>query len=353
MKCDYIIVGQGLAGSSLAIQLIRANKKVIVFDDAAANNSSRIAAGLFNPITGQNLVKTWLADTIFPYLHTFYRSIEAETGLKFLHTLPLYRPFSTIEEQNEWMGRSADPAYDDYLQKIHTQSLFAEVNDSTGGLVLRNCGFVDTTKFIQATRIQIEQHGTLINEVLNPDEVKVFSDKIVYREIEASRIIFCSGTHKNKWFDWLPVRGLKGETLTIRNNFNHKIVLNRGVYMIPGDQPFVWRVGATYNFHDRADGPTEKGKLQLVQKLRELITIPFEIISYEWGFRPTTIDRRPILGSHPQTDRVVIFNGLGTKGISLAPYFSEVLFHWLENKGSIHKEVDIERFKSVYSSSPK
>ncbi|HET9052701.1 MAG TPA: FAD-dependent oxidoreductase, partial [Cyclobacteriaceae bacterium] len=70
----------------------------------------------------------------------------------------------------------------------------------------------------------------------------------------------------------------------------------------------------------------------------------YSITGQQWGFRPTTPDRKPILGSHPQHKSLVIFNGLGTKGVSLAPYFSEVLFRWMENKGMINREADVTRF---------
>jgi glycine/D-amino acid oxidase-like deaminating enzyme len=111
-------------------------------------------------------------------------------------------------------------------------------------------------------------------------------------------------------------------------------------------------VGATYDFNDRIGGATEKGRRELELKTAELFPGPFEVTDHQWGFRPTTPDRRPILGRHPVHKNIFIFNGLGTKGISLAPYFSEVLVHWLENRGDLHKEVDIERFKSLYWASP-
>ncbi|HYI79043.1 MAG TPA: FAD-binding protein, partial [Chryseolinea sp.] len=107
-KIDFIIVGQGLAGSALALQLLKRNKKILVIDRIVANSPSRIAVGLFNPITGRHMIKTWLADRLFPCLHQFYREAEVSTRHRFFYPLSLYRPFSTIEEQNEWMAKSAD-----------------------------------------------------------------------------------------------------------------------------------------------------------------------------------------------------------------------------------------------------
>ncbi len=117
-QIDFIIVGQGLAGSALALQLLKRNKKILVIDRIVANSPSRIAVGLFNPITGRHMIKTWMADQLFPYLHQFYQEAEKLTQSRFFYPLSLYRPFATIEEQNEWMAKSADPLYHDYIENI-------------------------------------------------------------------------------------------------------------------------------------------------------------------------------------------------------------------------------------------
>ncbi|HEX6222999.1 MAG TPA: FAD-dependent oxidoreductase, partial [Chryseolinea sp.] len=75
-QIDFIIVGQGLAGSALALQLLKRGKKILVIDRVVPNTASRVAVGLFNPITGRHMIKTWMADKIFPYLHHFYRDAE-------------------------------------------------------------------------------------------------------------------------------------------------------------------------------------------------------------------------------------------------------------------------------------
>jgi glycine oxidase len=84
---------------------------------------------------------------------------------------------------------------------------------------------------------------------------------------------------------------------------------------------------------------------ELTEKLNELAVFPYKITNQSWGIRPTTPDRRPILGAHPEHQNVLIFNGLGTKGVSLAPYFSQVLSELLENEVPLNKEVDIQRYK--------
>ena len=155
---DYIIIGQGLAGSCLALQLIRRNKRVIVYDQPQHNHSTVVAAGLFNPITGKMLAKTWQAETLFPYFYSFYREAEVFLRKKFFFPMPLYRPFSSVEEQNEWMGRSTHASMSEYIETIYLKPTFADqVHDPVGGVLLRHGGYVDTTVFVGAVRALLKK----------------------------------------------------------------------------------------------------------------------------------------------------------------------------------------------------
>ena len=82
-KTDYIIVGQGLAGSILALTLLKKGKSVVVIDNATQNTASKIAAGLYNPVVFKRLVKSWLADDLLPYMDEFYPEMEKLLGAEF------------------------------------------------------------------------------------------------------------------------------------------------------------------------------------------------------------------------------------------------------------------------------
>jgi glycine/D-amino acid oxidase-like deaminating enzyme len=344
---DYIIVGQGLAGSSVALQLIKREKKILVIDDSSSNHSSRIAAGLFNPVTGQNLVKTWMADTIFPYLHRYYREVELLTQKRFFQPMKLYRPFGSASEQNDWMGRTQDPLYAPYVDSINTSSRFpGEIKDNSGGMMLKQCGVLNTASYVDAIRDHIRSSNHFLDQPFNYDSVTINRDHVEYAGFRARKIIFCEGYRNaiNPWFKRVPIRPLKGETITIKTAWPEHVILNRGVYMVPGIGPDEWRVGSTYNYNVTEPGTTQKGCEELTEKLNQLISFSFTIIAQDWGIRPTTIDRRPILGMHKDFERLLIFNGLGTKGVSLAPYFSEVFVRWVLGEGPLHKEVDVTRY---------
>lgn len=345
---DFIIVGQGLAGSAVALQLLKRNKKILVIDAAHSNSPSRVAIGMFNPITGRNSVKTWMADQLFPYLHSFYKSAELQTQQRFFYTIPLYRPFSSIEEQNEWMGRSSDPSYQEYIDAIFTQSWHPLVKDHFGGLLLKQCGYLDTITYLDAVRELIRTRGILFDELFNDELLALEKTGVYYKGYHARHIIFCQGLESTNWFKWVPVLPLKGEIVGIQSDHTENIIVNRGVYVVPVNQKGRWRVGATYSLTDHVRGTTELARSELATKLNELITFSYTILGQEWGLRPTMHDRRPVMGNHPEHKVLHIFNGMGPKGVSLAPYFSDILVQSIENHQPLNKDVDIERYKLLY-----
>lgn len=351
---DYIIVGQGLAGSTLALRMLEQGKRFIVFDEPASNRSSAIAAGLFNPITGKLMTKTWLAEKVFPELHLFYSWAERVLGHRFFYPQPIYRPFLSVAEQNEWMGKSVDPALRDYVLEVFTQSRYGnQVYDPFGGIALKQCGYLDVMSFLRHVRHHLSSNQSYMPEHFDEAQLEIKPDGVRYKEIDASKIIFCNGTALNdsSMVGGVPVRLLKGETLVIELDETLELIYNRGVYMVPMHETNRYRVGATYESKLLTPETTEAGGMELQLKLDELLKVPYRIISQDWGFRPTTPDRKPILGRHPVSENVIIFNGLGTKGVSLAPYFSGHLLDWILGKIEIRPEVNINRFKSLFSKS--
>ncbi|MEX2231653.1 MAG: FAD-dependent oxidoreductase [Cyclobacteriaceae bacterium] len=346
-EIDLIIVGQGLAGSAVAMRALALDHRIVVLDDPSQNRSSSIAAGLFNPITGRSMVKTWLADLLFPALFQYYSEVERLTGRKFFHPMPLYRPFATIEEQNEWMGKSSDILYKNYISHLSaTPGFKGEVNDPLGGITLKQTGYLDTQTYLEAVRGYLKYRAAFKEQSFDREKLIVRDNFVQYENFTAKKIIFCQGVQNtsNPWFDHIPVTSLKGEFLTVQSDWKKDVILNRGVYMVPGTQLDEWRVGSTYNRNDHLPGITSWARNELTQKLGDIFSMKYTITGQEWGVRPITPDRKPVIGKHPKHNSLIIFNGFGTKGVSLAPYFSEVLIRWVGNKGTIDKEADVTRF---------
>lgn len=350
-EVEFLIVGAGLAGCVLAMRLAQAGKRVLLIGESS-NHCSRVAAGLFNPVTGKLLTKTWLAEDIFRELHQFYRQAEATTGQHFFYPTPVYRPFLSVEEQNEWMGKSASPEWSSFISRVHTKSAnLGNVNDPLGGILLAQTGFLDVVTFMQSVQEHLLAANSFRSEVFAHEHLNMQETGVTYRQFKARIIVFCEGTDAltNPLFAWVPLRPLKGETLLVEADLPNDVIVNRGVYAVPR-RDGAFKIGATYDTRTLTPGTTQAGRSELEAGFNQLFTGKYRIIGQDWGLRPTSPDRRPILGEHPVFKNVFIFNGLGTKGVSLAPFTSGLLTEYLATGMRLpaYAAVDVSRYYSLY-----
>jgi glycine oxidase len=348
---DYIIVGQGLAGSALAFELVRRGKQVCVFDEPQKNRASFISAGICNPITGKVMTPTYAAELIFPFLQRWYPAAERMLNRKFFYPMPIYRPFLSRQEQEQWKIKAGEPGLTPFIRNVHQGFSSGEMlNDPFGGLELNLSGYLDVKAWVEAVRDLLKSQDAYQEQFFDEREL-IVSDTVTYQEVSASRVIFCNGlaATQSQWFGNLPLRALKGETLSVRMNLSGKRIISRGVYVVPSRTPGEFVIGSTYEHEPFDSAISARGKSQLLDRLGSLVRIPAEPIHQDWGIRPTVIDRRPLLGGNPKAENIVIFNGLGTKGVSLAPYFASRLADWMEGVAALPEEVNISRFKPLYS----
>lgn len=350
MKYDFIIVGQGIAGTVLSDHLLRVGLKVLVIDNSTLSNSTRVAGGLYNPITGRKMVKTWRADDLFDYLEPYYKSLEKKLGVRFLNDKAIYRPFFSFEELNDWMGKSIDQEYAAYIKEVLGRSKYGvHVDDRFGGLLLNRSGYLDTVTLLDAFREHLELIGSLKQEVFDCDELVFAPDQVTYKGDSAQKIIFSDGQllRNNSFFKWLPLKPVKGELLYVRVKEPIDVIYNRGVFIIPIGNG-ICKVGSTYDHNNLNSVTTDEAKSELIKRLKDLVKFEFEVVDQKAGVRPATIDRKPFIGIHPEHDRIGIFNGFGTKGVSLVPYFANQFVDMLLNGKELDSEVNIRRYFSLY-----
>ncbi len=350
MKVDALLIGQGLAGTLLSYNLKKQGLSVMVLDQPQLTVASRVAAGLYNPVTGRQMVKTWWADRLFPLIPQAYGELEQLTGRKFLHEIPIYRPFVSVAEQNDWFGRWSDSAYAPYIQHVYDTPQFTPwVKNPYGGLLLQKTGWIDLPQLLEGWKSYLQEEGCFRDEVLNEEALQFSDTGVQYGDLEARWVIYCSGTAQlqSKYWHWLPLRPVKGDVLLIKAAAELPVIPNRGVFLVPlGRGRF--KAGSTYNHQDLQLVPDPKARQEIEEKLEELMNMPWQVEDQQVGIRPATKDRRPIVGRHPAHKSLLVFNGLGTKGVSLAPYCANILTQHLKNGVDLATEICIERFYSLY-----
>lgn len=352
MVYDYLLVGHGLAGAILAQTLQKQGFNILVIDVYKANSASNVAAGLINPVAGKRFAKSWLADTFVPFAETFYRALETELNSTFFHQKPILKLFSTIEEQNNWMGKSADNQWNEYIEATYAGlPVSEEINQEFGGIKIKRGGFVETARMLQLLREKHLENGTLLAEKLDFSQLEISGNGITYKNIQAKNIIFCEGFQatQNPYFNWLPFSLNKGELLEINvKNLPSECIYNKGVYVVPVGETN-WKVGATYNWRQPDEHPTAEGYAELTSRLQQLVKIPVQVTGHQAGIRPAVRDRKPLIGTHPEIPAVHIFNGMGSKGVLMAPYLAYHFGGVLQNRAALLPEADINRFRKLYS----
>jgi glycine/D-amino acid oxidase-like deaminating enzyme len=83
--------------------------------------------------------------------------------------------------------------------------------------------------------------------------------------------------------------------------------------------------------------------------LQQWIKAPIRLLEHTAAIRPATLERRPFIGFHPTQPAIGIFNGMGTKGCSLAPFFAPQLVQHIQHQSPLLPEADVQRFKRVLS----
>lgn len=309
--------------------------------------SSMVAGGLYNPVTGHHMSKTWMADQLFSQILPFYTPLEQIIGRSIIHEIGIYRPFISLEECNDWHGKAASEVYAPYVKKLHMKTMGIKgINDPFGGIMLAKAGYIDVAALVMGFRQWLLKNGMYIEGEFDPKLLTMQIDGVTYSGITAKKIIFCQGVvGSNSYFDWLPFRPVKGELMEVSADTSFDFILNRGGFLVPlGAGKF--RLGATYNWHLEG-GFESKSEHELKEKIANVFELPMAIDAYKWGIRPATKDRRPFIGIHPQYSGLGIFNGFGSKGVSLVPYFAGQFSQFLKNNAAIDATVDINRYFSL------
>ncbi len=343
---DYIIVGKGIAGIAFAMQLLNEKKRFIILDDNNQRSSSRMAIGLFNPFVLKRFTPVWNARQQMDLLLPFWKKIEKITQNKYIEHFNIYRIFNSIEEQNSWGAVCDTPCGIEYLNDkiiyrdisgISARLGFGEVQ-KTGRILLQN--------MLDDMQVYFLKHRNLVLEKFDYSRMKICKNSISYKELKASKIVFCEGFNlkNNPYFNKLPLIGNKGQWIKIKcEKLKLDKLIKAGVFILQVKES-IFLVGATFDFYDKTIEATDTARKDLVKKLRKVLTYPFEVIQQGAGIRPTVLDRRPLLGRHPKYNNICIFNGLGTRGVMIAPQLAVKLCDYLENNIPLDKEIDIKRF---------
>jgi len=335
MRGQLTIVGQGLAGTCLAWRLWSRGQNFRLVHLGEGRSTSAISAGLLTPVTGQNLNPSWRLAEFLDEALGFYREVEVVLEEKVFHEIPILRLFANSEERQ---------TFDRKNKLLHpwTEAFLAEEDCPCeapyGGVAWKGGGRLDTRRFLEASGVFFRDLGLL--ETRDFDAANALNVKLT--------TVMCTGAAGlgGGPFDFLPERRAKGEILTVRiPGQSEDRVLSRNGWMVPLGQS-LFRVGSTYSWNDLTDAVTICGRNQLEKLVCSFTSRPFETVEHVAGVRPIIRQSRPVIGSHPDNENLLIFNGLGSKGVLYAPGVADRLAAYLCEKREIEEDLNLGAFLS-------
>jgi glycine/D-amino acid oxidase-like deaminating enzyme len=237
------------------------------------------------------------------------------------------------------------PGYADYMAEKPDLGKYQDIIRKPFGFGEVQQAFqVDLSVFLHSFRSKYAKH--MVYGHFEHDQMRVTEDDIFYQGLKAKNVIFSEGYKviHNPYFNYLPFQPVKGEILLVKIKGSTPLkILRDKMFICPVGKDLYW-VGSGYEWKNLDEVTTTLHKEKMMHFLDNILTVPYEIIDHKAGVRPSTKDRRPILGQHPNHRRVFIFNGLGTKGTSLSPYWSKKMMEFMKETYLLPREVDLKRF---------
>lgn len=345
-KVDYLIVGQGLAGSFFAFQLMEQKKSFLIIDEGINASASYVAAGIINPLVLKRLTPSWRVDEFLDYNSLFYKKIEALLGKKYLYPIGLKKLISSDDELHFWKHRMAFDPIKKYIKKAPklAQDNYLNKKIKNYGEV-ENVSWVAISTLIEDFRVHCLKNNLLIE---SPFDYKAIEASTNYKGILFNKLVFCEGAKAigNPFFEEVIYSLNKGQTIDIESKeLQSDSMLKKQAFILPTGEKNKFKVGATFSWK-WADEAVEKEKTTLLkEQLEEMISVDFSILSEAAGIRPSAKDRRPVMGKSNCVENYYIFNGMGSRGCLTAPLLALELVDFIEGKKELSKEVNVARFR--------
>lgn len=350
MQVDYIIVGQGLCGTFLSWNLCKSGKKVLVIDASRPNSSTKLASGVINPVTGRRIVRTWEIETLLPFAWEAYTQLGKDIRQDIIKQCNILDFHPT--PQMELAFRNRLPEETEYLRVPENPDAWRAYFDFPFGIgEINPCLLIDLNAMLTGWRKELAAQNALIESKFQLSELKVESHRVSYGQWEAEKIIFCDGTDgfENPYFQILPYAGNKGEVIiaSIPDLPRHHIY-KQGINLVPWKED-LWWIGSNYEWDYQDLDPSQAFREKVEQQLKHWLKLPYNIVDHQAAVRPANMERRPFVGLHPVHSSIGVFNGTGTKGCSLSPYFGHQFTQHLLYDAPLNPLADVQRFKKILS----
>jgi len=327
-----LIIGNGLAGTLLHLAIEHHPVRVLRIGLTQDGAATRAAYGIINPIHIRTASPAWMAERVVPFALKTYAQLQERINEPFYFPTQIRHYYRNADDKRLWE------------LNYESSETFNWVTPGQDFVTIHSAAYVNAPFFVDAA--YNSGLAPCRNEVFVYSELTQVQDGWSYRGELYSAVIFAEGWRAgtNPWFNKLPLKPNKGQVLEISGVQQHSegLIHKRGFFW--GDKDGRGKVGSTYNNRDVSSTVNELDTQELIKMAEELVGSDFRLSAVHVGIRPASGDRRPILGEHPLYPGLFIFNGLGSRGLSLGPYFAEQLVNHLLRNIEVYPTVEVKRF---------
>ena len=337
MQPQYLIIGQGIAGTLLSYEFWKRGKSFLVIDQPHnISKASLVAGAIINPVNVNRWTMVRDQENYIPTALQTYSDLERILGI------------SLVEEKSMLVFHDDEGEQQLFKKAQSSSSLYMHL-PARGDITLANLFFsgkygiakvapvwkIDASKLLSAWSGFLKSKDLLKEEYFNTEECLITPGGVAFKEICAEKIIFCEGAKAvhNPLFNKLPFTKNRGEALLLSvPDLPRGYIYHYGIRLAPAAKD-LWWCGSNYQWQFNNVLPDPNWRMQTEATLRQWLTIPFKVVDHVVAERPTTAGQQFLAGIHPAMSSAAIFNGLGTKGFSCGPALASALCRQLTGNG--------------------
>lgn len=339
---DVAIVGFGIAGATLAHTLLARGVSVVVFESPCHPAVSR-SAGTISPVAGLRfgVIGNW--QQWWASAWDFYRRYQA------IGELPCYRLLYRDDECRFWERKRADLVLAELAKEVPLPPKLADILVAPIKTVeICYAARVAAASLLDTLCVDLERNGQYIRQTINEHDLRYHGHTWNVACVRCRNVVFCEGAwlRTDGLFGWVPRMFARGQrimgTLDAVDGLSPVWLSIRGKSLVIEGQYFLY--GSTYDWSCAEPVVTEDATQHLANELGKILGCQYTVERVWAGVRPIVADLWPVIGEHPERRGLWIFNGLGSRGLLLAPYLAQLLAEAIVSGCSIPPQWDVLRF---------
>lgn len=319
MQTEYLIIGSGIAGTLLSYELLQQKRSFIVIDDDAVTSSSNVAGAIINPVTIKQGTLTK------DYEHYIDQALDCYSSLQSFLNIPVIRELPIISfDKSATEEKSSAEKYFFEIDQEEKKMLDDFFYCSTPAIKIFPSFQVYAGSLLNNWKSKLNSEKVFLKERFNTNGVTISRQTIVYKNIQARKIIFCEGSAgaENPFFPGLPFTKNRGDALLLSiPGLSQSFIYHNKIRLVPFDDNLFW-CGSNYTWNFTNLNPDTDWRKQTVALLQQWLRLPFTVENHIVAERPTTAGQKPIMLIHDSLP-AAMFNGLGTKGFLTAPLLAK------------------------------